>query len=128
MCKRYAALGVIFILSVSAIGCRTLGGTDANVVYIGGRALSKRVSVENIGGASTETGTRAVWANLRNRTKNRLMVEARAVFVGKDNRPVESGGAWQPIFIEPNTSASFRQFSMSSSAERVAIEIREGNR
>lgn len=121
-------VNILFVSLFVLLGaCRTTDSAVPGVVFIGGKALSKQISVENVSGAQTESGTRKVWAGIHNRTKNRLMVEVRAVFLGDKGEPIESEGAWRQIFIEPGTTASFDAYSKSSVVKKVTIEIREGN-
>lgn len=98
----------------------------ASVLIVGGKALSKQISVDNVSGALTETGTSKVRASIHNRTNDQLMVEARAVFRGARGELAESEEVWRRVFIKPGATGSFEAYSMSFSVKQITIEIREG--
>lgn len=123
--KFRAGFAVLLATLISA--CQT-AAIPAGVVLVNEDEMSELVSVDRVGKAKTATGTLKVWASIRNLSDKRLMVEARAIFRGKGGESIEEPSGWRQVFIEPNTEASFEAYSMSTKAEQMLIEVREGNR
>lgn len=112
------------------VGCASAPApkAPAGITIIGSEAFASSIEVDPIRTELTETGTTRAWVGVRNRSKAKIMIEGRSNFTGSGGRPVESAGAWQALFIEPGAHGTVQFLSMSSAANNVAIDIREGNR
>lgn len=102
--------------------CATAPVVPREVTLIGAERMNTLVEVSAPQMSDTATGTRRAVLPVHNRTKARLMVEGRARF--SDETP----GAWQPLFIEPQSDGSLQFLSLSGAAREVHVELREGNR
>jgi uncharacterized protein YcfL len=120
-------MAILAVLPVAFSGCATTSGPEGSVVLIDGRKLGKKIEVDELKFATTETGTQKVWTTIHNKTKAPLALEARAVFRGEKGEPVEPESGWTQVFVQPRTSASFDGLSMSTKAKQAIVEIRVGN-
>ncbi len=85
-----------------------------------------KITVEEYNSGLTATGTREVWAILRNHTNFPLTVEGRTQFF--DSREVPNGDptAWQRVQLPPKSIGTYRDVSkQTSGADYYHIEIRE---
>lgn len=120
----------VLALALLVAACQTIKAPPMpSVKLINEDRVKSLVAVANIGSARLETGmgTLRVWASLKNLTKQKLVVEARAVFLKDKGQPDDVSG-WRQVFLEPETTALFETTSISSNASGMTIEIREGNR
>ncbi len=108
--------------------CASTVPVPPEVTLIGADRLAKLVDVAAPQMSDTATGTRRAMLSVHNRTKARLMVEGRARFSGDGGQPNEAPGAWQQLFIEPESNGALQFLSLSAAARQVHIELREGNR
>ena len=72
----------------------------------------------------TLTDTLEVWATLRNKTEEKLHIEARAQFFDRDRIPSEPPTAWERLILSPKGIHTFRSFSLGDDAMWYQIEIR----
>ena len=74
---------------------------------------------------TNDQGHSVVAVNLRNRTSDRLHIQARAVF--KDEQGISTGDetAWKSLFLEPQQSTTYRATSTSPGAELATVEVRK---
>lgn len=108
--------------------CATAPLLPREVTLINAERMHTLVEVSAPQMSDTATGTRRAVLPVHNRTKARLMVEGRARFGGAAGQPDEAPGAWQNLFIEPQSDGSLQFLSLSGAAREVHIELREGNR
>jgi len=120
-------LTLLLLASVIGLGA-CASGPNIGVAMVDEDDLEELVVVEGLGKSKTETGTLKAWATLRNLDDKKVMVEARAVFRGKNGEPIEAPSGWQQIFIEQDSTASFSALSMTDKAVDIIVELREGNR
>ena len=119
-------------LPAAMSGCATTSAPQGNtvegsIVLIDGRKLAKKIDVDKLMSATTETGTRRVWTTIHNKTKRPLALEARALFRGERGEPVEPESGWRQVFVQPRTSITFDGLSMSRDAKQAILEVRVGN-
>jgi len=98
-----------------------------NGVSIVDDGIAAKLAVQSSDSRRSETGTLEVWAHLRNRTDHALQIEGRVQFFDSEKRPIEGPSAWKRMYLDPNTMATFSEFS--TRADGVAyyyIELREG--
>lgn len=108
--------------------CAATAIVPREVTLIGAERMGKLVDVGPVQMSDSATGTRRAMVALHNRSKSRLMVEGRARFSGDGGQPAEAPGAWQQLFIEPESDGTLQFLSLSAAARQVNIELREGNR
>lgn len=85
-----------------------------------------KITIEQYDSQLTPTGTREVWAILRNHTNFPLMVEGRTQFFDSHKAPTEEATAWQRVQLPPKSIATYREMSKQSrGVDYYHIEIRE---
>jgi uncharacterized protein YcfL len=120
-------MAILAALPVAISGCATTKGPEGSVVFIDGRKLAKKIEVDELKFATTETGTQKAWTIIHNKTKEPLALEVRAVFRGEKGEPVEPEPGWKQVFVQPRTSVTFDGLSMSTKAKQAILEVRVGN-
>lgn len=86
-----------------------------------------KIAVESTNSRRTPTGTLEAWAVIRNRTNYSLQIEGRTTFFDRDKVPCEEPTAWQRVFLQPNSVATYKDSSTKiHEVNYYYIEIREG--
>lgn len=86
-----------------------------------------KIAVESTNSRRTQTGTLEVWTVIRNRTNHPLQIEGRTTFFDRDKVPCEEPSAWQRVFLQPNSVATYKDSSTKvHEVNYYYIEIREG--
>ena len=94
-------------------------GTSADVT-------TYKITVEQYDSAVTATGTREVWAVLRNHTNFPLQVQGRTQFFDNNKTPSEAATAWQRVQLPPKSIGTYKEVSkQTESAAYYHVEIRE---
>jgi hypothetical protein len=77
----------------------------------------------------TAGGTIRAWAQIRNRTSQRVQIEARTTFFNSQKGPLEPPSPWKRIFLEPNSVEMYTESSLNTVGDvgYYYIEIRKGN-
>jgi hypothetical protein len=105
-----------------------LGPTAQEQVESGQAADIKtyKVTVEEYNSRFSPTGTREVWAILRNHTNYPLRVEGRTHFFDSHKAPSEAASAWQRVELPPKGLGTYREFSKGArGVDYYHIEVRE---
>ena len=97
-----------------------------NNVSLLDRSIENKIFVETSNSRRTATGTLEVWSILRNRTDYPMQLEARVSFYDADQAPVEGSTAWNRIYLAPNATAHYREYSTRNDIGFYHIEVREG--
>ena len=84
-----------------------------------------KIAVEQNTANRTATGTLEVAALLRNRTDHNLQLEARTRFFDESKIPSGRESQWKRLFLEANSLAGYREYSLYPEAAYYQIEIRE---
>jgi len=125
-------VAMLAALPATFSGCATTSEPesriDSSIVFVDRRELGKKIEVDSLRSAVTETGTRKVWTTIHNKTKKPLALEVRAVYRGDQGEPVEPEAAWTQVFVQPRSSVAYDGYSMSRNAKQAILEIRVGNR
>lgn len=115
-----------FVLLALLSACNSLPSTS--VILIDEDVLSRKIEVGEVQSGRTETGTLKVWGDIKNQTRENLMVEIRTSTLGKQKLALEKAGSWTRVFIKPNSISNFELLSTQEKAEEFVLEVREGNK
>ena len=123
------------LIAIALCGCATEGAKDGytvnniginyNGVGILDRSIQDEVAVESSNWTRSATDTAQVWASLRNRTDDRLVLQARTHFYDKNKMPMEKASGWRQMFVGPNSIASYKESSISVDVGFYYIEVRK---
>lgn len=87
-----------------------------------------KLSVEFLEPARQSSQAMQVNLMLRNRTDQRLVIEARTLFLGANGAPTGDTSAWQRLYLEPKGVADYRETSMKlAEIQHFRIELRESD-
>ncbi|NOT20961.1 MAG: hypothetical protein HOP24_11950 [Sideroxydans sp.] len=106
--------------------CSSLPSTS--VILIDEDVLSEKIEVSEIQSGTTATGTLKAWGDIKNLTKENLMIEVRTSTLGDRRQALEKAGSWTRVFIKPNSTSHFELLSAEKAAEEFVLEMREGNK
>lgn len=88
--------------------------------------LQESIAVEESGGERTAANGLGVWATLRNRTDRPYHVTVRTHFFDGQRAPMEVT-AWQRLFVDGRTLATYRTSSTTEGVAFYYIEVAEGS-
>ena len=105
----------------------TMSPIPLNAVQVTDKSITRKVLVEGLFARRTPTGTLEVMARLVNCTDYPLQVEGRSWFMDENQLPSEGESAWRRVFLNPRSTAVYREFSIGTAdVANYLIEIREG--
>lgn len=89
-----------------------------------GTTLSTNIAVEAQMAKLLDDGRLQVFANIRNRTKKRVVVQVQTVF--KDEHGFSTGDetAWQEIVITDLSQTTYQSVSQNNKAKKYTIRVR----
>ncbi|THB73613.1 MAG: hypothetical protein D6B25_14885 [Desulfobulbaceae bacterium] len=90
------------------------------------RKATRAIAVERIGIRPTATGTKEVWAMIRNETDTDLQIEGRVSWFDQYQAPREGPGAWKRIILNANSVVTFTDMSTRPDSVYYMIDLREG--
>lgn len=85
-----------------------------------------KIDIESSGIRNTPTGNVEVWAVLRNRTDYDLQVEGMSSFYDQDQVPLDDRSNWKRVYLPANSTALYKEASVSADAKYFVVELREG--
>lgn len=97
-----------------------------NNVALLDQSIANKIATEATNTRRTATNTVEVWATLRNRTDFSIQLEARTSFYDVNQGPLEGPSSWQRLFLPPNGTVSYSEFSTRTDVGYYTIEVREG--
>lgn len=89
-----------------------------------GEELSEKIAVEGQQAKSLEDGRLQVFANIRNRTKKRVVVQVQTVFKDEHNFSTGDETAWQEIVITDLSQTTYQSVSQNDKAKKYTIRVR----
>lgn len=95
-------------------------------VLFASKDLSKRIAVQSIFAARSETHTVRLTARLINCSDSAAQVSVRAHFMDRERRPTEKPSGWQAVYLQPRGLGIYDESSIAS--EPVAhylLEVRD---
>lgn len=115
-----SSMNVVRILDDSLMKMFSFKGTDW------GKKSRRRIAFERVGIRPTATGTKEVWAMIRNETDHDIPLEGRVTWFDSYEGPIEGPSAWVKLYLNANSVNTFRSLSTHPDALYYMIDIREG--
>lgn len=113
-----ALVGVEYGTQATAVPVNSVQFTDWNTV--------EQLSIQQVYGERTETGTVQVTARLTSCTDVPRSLLVRTSFFDPNLAPTEQPSGWKRIYLPARSSAVYSEFSTSSNAANYLIEINAG--
>jgi len=95
-----------------------------DAVYVFDNAIRRKVMAQDLFARRTPNNSVELIARLVNCTDFPLQVQGRTSFLDAQQIPTENKSAWQTIFIQPRSFATYREVSIGANVAYYMIELK----